>query len=185
VIASEDTHAVQEYFSRFKPRRVKFIVLPTENGLSAPQYIIGRLDEFRREFELGGDDQLWYCGDTDHWVASNHILNLKQVLQHCRQAGINVALSKPCFELWLLLHFSDKFQALQTCREICEMLSTVAGGYSKSHGCTARFTPEMVMVARERAFRLDEGSHEIPATPTTRVYQILDVLIQRESIIIS
>jgi hypothetical protein len=145
---------------------------------------VHRLDEFRREFELRDDDQLWYCGDTDHWAAANHIPNLKQVLQHCRQAGINVALSGPCFELWVLLHFSDQLDALQTCRDVCAALSTVAGGYSKAHGCAAPITNRMVIAARDRAIRLDEGTPEIPDRPTTRVYKILNLLMERESIVV-
>src|SRR5205823_14496140 len=97
VIASEDTHCVQSYFARFQPRRVQFKVLPTEDGRSAPKHIVERLDAFRAEFHLDENDQLWYCGDTDHWARGNHLPNLVLVLQHCTQAGYHVALSNPCF----------------------------------------------------------------------------------------
>ena len=79
VIASEDTYAVQAYFSRFQPSRVQFRVLPTEDGLSAPEHILKRLKDFESEFHLAEDDQLWYCGDIDHWAASNHMANLRRV----------------------------------------------------------------------------------------------------------
>jgi hypothetical protein len=45
VIASEDTYAVKDYFSRFRTRKVQFIVVPTEDCHSAPvngQAIIAR-----------------------------------------------------------------------------------------------------------------------------------------------
>jgi len=185
VIASEDTHAVQKYFDRFQPRRVQFRVLPTENGQSAPQHILARLDTFRSEFHLDDDDQLWYCGDTDHWVAANHVANLVQVLQRCSQAGYHVALSNPCFELWLLLHFLDMPPEVESCQDICRKLSAAAGGYSKLQGCRTRITSEMVQRALERAARLDVGTAEIPTTPTTRIYRIFNMLIQRESITIN
>ena len=184
VIASEDTYAVQAYFSRFRPRRVQFRVLPTEDGLSAPEHILARLDEFRSEFNLDDDDQLWYCGDTDHWVDANHMANLAHVLQKCSQAKYRVALSNPCFELWLLLHFLDTVPVEMNCHDVCKKLSTDAGGYSKHKGCRAPITAEMVWRAAERAKRLDDGTKEIPTTPTTRIYLILALLLERESIII-
>ena len=149
VIASEDTQAVGAYFAHFQPRRVQFRVLPTENGRSASEHILQRLNDFRSEFHLEDDDQLWYCGDTDHWVAANHIANLVQVLQRCSQAGYHVALSNPCFELWLLLHFSDIPSDIQNCQSICDKLSVTAGGYSKLHGCHAPITSAMVLRAAE------------------------------------
>jgi hypothetical protein len=184
VIASEDTHAVRDYFARFHPRRVQFRVLPTEHGQSAPEHIAQRLDAFRAEFNLDTDDQMWYCGDTDHWVRGNHLPNLLQVLQHCRQAGYDVALSNPCFELWLLLHFTTLPANTITCNAVSDALSAAAGGYSKEGGCQATITGEMVDQAVERATHLDAGSAEIPVAPTTRIYRILNLLIERESIVI-
>jgi hypothetical protein len=184
VIASEDTHAVQAYFSRFQPRRVQFRVLPTEDGLSAPDHILARLNTFRSEFQIAEDDQLWYCGDTDHWVAANHVANLTQVLQRCSQAGYGVALSNPCFELWWLLHFFETASEEMSCSDICDKLSKDAGGYSKRKGCSAPITPEMVHLAAERASKLDINTDDIPATPTTRIYRILELLVRRETIVI-
>ncbi len=185
VIASEDTYAVRIYFALFQPRRVQFRVLPTEVGRSAPQHIVERLDAFRAEFHLDDNDRLWYCGDTDHWVTGNHLPNLLQVLQHCAQAGYQVALSNPCFELWLLLHFSILPPNMTTSQAVCDALSAAAGGYSKDRGCHAPITAEMVQAAIERATQLDMGTESIPATPTTRIYLILEALIQRESIAIT
>lgn len=102
VIASEDTHAAQNYFARFRARRIKFTVLPTTAGASSPQSLLDRLDSFRNEYATEEGDQFWYCGDTDHWIRSNHIQNLTSVLQHCRQKSYGVALSRPCFEFWLV-----------------------------------------------------------------------------------
>jgi hypothetical protein len=184
VIASEDTYAVQEYFSSFRPRRVQFKVLSTKDGLSSPEHIVVRLDNFKSEFLLDESDQLWYCGDTDHWIMGQHLPNLLRVIQHCNQAGYHVALSNPCFELWLLLHFSDLPDGLETCQSICDELAAAAGGYSKDSGCSLSVTSEMVYAAKDRAWKLDAGTDRVPMTPTTRIYRILELLIQRESIVV-
>ena len=184
VIASEDTHAVQTYFQRFRPRRVQFKVLPTDDCRSAPTFIAERLDQFRREYNLDDDDQLWYCGDIDHWARGNHISNLRMVLQHCRQAKYHVALSNPCFELWLLLHFIDLPVGMTLCADVCQQLSGVGGGYSKEHGCGTELNSNMVWEAVRRANALDVGTDEIPDRVTTRVYRILDLLLKREQIVV-
>ena len=58
VIASEDTYAVEQYFQRFRPRRVQFKVLPTEDGRSASEHIVKRLDDVRHESWLYPDHHL-------------------------------------------------------------------------------------------------------------------------------
>ena len=137
------------------------------------------------EFELDDRDQLWYCGDTHHWVSPNHVAKLTQLLQQCSQAKYHVALSNPCFEIWLLLHFADVSRAVTSSIEICEKLSAIAGGYSKFKRCKQQFTSEMVNEAINRAMLHDQGTDDIPKTPTTRIYRVLGLLIQRESIFIN
>lgn len=185
VIASEDTHAVQLYFSRFSPRRVQFRILPTEEGRSSPKALTDRLDRFRDEFQIDDDDQLWYCGDLDHWAAPSHIGTLTEVLQHCRNCSYQVAISNPCFELWLLLHFSDVPTNVGNCDSVAKQLSMMADGYSKLRGCGIEVTTEMVRTAIARAEQLDVGVGDIPVgSPSTRIYRILKVLLERESIIL-
>ena len=148
VIASEDTYAVKDYFSRFKTRRVQFVVVPTEDGRSAPAAVIARLDHFKDHEATEENDQFWLCIDKDHWAASGHIANLVLVLQHCKQKGYQVAISNPCFELWLLLHFENVEATPQlTCRQVCKRLADVAGGYDKKDCGRLPLDKTMVMDA--------------------------------------
>lgn len=185
VIASEDTYAVRDYFSRFRPKRVQFRVLEARENLSAPQHIVDRLNAYRDEFEIGLDDQLWYCGDTDHWIRGNHQKNLADVLTKCSQNGYQVAFSNPCFELWLLLHFTSVADNELSCDETCKRLADAAGGYKKEHGSRLTITAEMVKQAVERARALDVSGTLIPKNSTTRVYRILELLVFRESIVLN
>jgi len=74
VIASEDTHAVRQYFDFFRSTRIQFRVLPTDEGKSAPHHVLARLDEYRREFEIGERDELWLVSDCDHWIRRQLVL---------------------------------------------------------------------------------------------------------------
>ncbi len=184
VIAAEDTYAVQHYFKRFRTRRVQFVVVPTEDGCSSPDAVVRRLDDFKRDNATEPGDEFWFCIDKDHWASSGHIDNLVQVLQHCKQADYRIAISNPCFELWLLLHFEEAKPATDcTCREIESWLSRIAGGYDKTACDRLPIDAAMVKTAIARAKALDtDPSLLIPATPLTRVYLILDLLQAREAI---
>lgn len=48
-----------------------------------------------------GFDQVWCVFDVDH----HH--RTEEAIAKAAQLGINVALSNPCFEIWLLWHFED------------------------------------------------------------------------------
>ena len=184
VIASEDQFALKNYFQRFRTRRVQFVVLPTDDSRSSPKHVVDRLDSFKRDFDLGDGDQLWFCGDRDHWTESSHAQTFHEVLNHCQREGYRVALSNPCFELWLLLHFADFIAPIGDfrCSDIVLQLRTLAGGYNKRNGLVQEVTEEMVLGAVRRAKALDTNDERIPGHPMTRVYLILEELIKREAI---
>ena len=58
VIASEDTHAVKQYFQRFHTTKVQVEILPTEDGRSSPQAVVQRLDDYKADRQLGPGDEL-------------------------------------------------------------------------------------------------------------------------------
>jgi hypothetical protein len=184
VIACEDTHAVEQYFARFRTRRVQFIVLPTEGGRSSPQDVLSRLDHFKQTEATEEGDVFWICIDTDHWVKANHIQNLREVLQQCRQKSYDVAISNPCFELWLLLHFDQLLSAVpSTCDAVVSALRRVAGSYRKNRCDLLTITPAQVQKALAMAKRMDSDPNEIlPSYPVSRVYRLIEVLQNRDSI---
>jgi hypothetical protein len=179
VIASEDKYAVKEYFSLslFETTRVKVHVLETEEGCSAPAAVVARLDAFRKMYATYEGDEFWLCIDTDHWAEPSHIANLKQVLQLCRQKDYKVAISNPCFELWLLLHFEDLVATDQlTARELESRLKKLPGGYPSKSCARLPFDETSVKAAVARAQSLDVGDSLIPDTMLTHVYKIIRTL---------
>ncbi len=179
VIASEDTYAVKEYFARFKTYRVQVEVLPTEDTRSAPQHVVDRLDQFVKENVIVDGDTFWLCVDRDRWSEAT----LGEVLRHCLSKKYGIALSNPCFELWLQLHFEDVDGTKRTSVEVTNRLrELLGGGYTKRCCRTIGITKELVEVAMRRARALDTSEDLIPEAPATRVYKILDALLARDSI---
>lgn len=184
VIASEDTYAVAQYFARFRTRRLQFVVLPTEDCCSSPQHVVNRLEQFRQETATEEYDQFWICLDSDHWANENHIQNLHAVVAHCFQRKYGVAISNPCVELWTLLHFEDPNpEWIRSSDSLDARLKQIAGGYNKTKCCgTLPFTSEKVADAIRRAKAMDENDEPIPKHLVTRMYRILEMLLEKELI---
>jgi hypothetical protein len=133
-------------------------------------------------------DQFWLVCDCDHWVEPNHIGNLTLVLQECRQKGVHVAISNPCFDLWLLLHFAEhpENEGL-TCSDIAARIRVaVSGGYDKTKVYNLPIKDENVGHAIRRARGRDSSGSApvIPKSPGTTVHRIVEDLAERKIITI-
>ena len=104
IIATEDRYAPDQYFGMFGSHKVQVKVLETLNGQSAPQYVLERLDKFKKKYDLSDEDELWLLLDVDRWVKPTQLI---AVCPEARQKGYQLAISNPCFEIWLFLHFAD------------------------------------------------------------------------------
>ncbi len=61
------------------------------------------IEQARREKKSDKFDQIWCVADVDHLSESQ----VKEKLQIAEGEDIRIALSNPCFELWVLLHFES------------------------------------------------------------------------------
>jgi len=180
VIASEDRYAVKQYFDLFKSTQIQFRVLETEDGKSSPEQVMNRLAEFMSDHDFGEGDQFWFVADTDPWIESNHIQNLVEVARRCRQKGIEVALSNPCFELWLLLHFAN-FPTQQglACSQLGEQIRKLVGSYNKTKVFGLPITNDSVKDAIERSLAHFVESDLIPEKMQTAVHIIIKDLVDQ------
>ena len=123
----------------------------------------------RRDF-----DEIWCVFDTDEHE------NLPQALEEARQSGIEVAVSNPCFELWLVLHAQNQTAPIH--RHAVQRLSEELG---LSDGKRIADTARNRLVdafddAKQRARTLDEthaGNGSPPReNPSTDVWRLVDRL---------
>lgn len=179
IVACDDTYAPKQYFDFFQNRGVQVYVIQTIDGSSAAAHVLDRLLSYDHE----EDDERWLLLDTDHCIRNEHLASFTSTLQQARQKGINVALSKPCFELWLLLHHVDDSNvgALRYARDTEEKLREILGQYNKTKLKKEHFSPGSMRTACERAERLDSTvtGGEIPNSNTTRVYQLWKAINSR------
>ena len=80
---------------------------------SAPKTLVEAAADARARtgLEASEIDEVWCIFDVE-WP-QNHP-NLKEALELAKRSKVNVAVSNPCFELWLLLHFHDQSASLDT-----------------------------------------------------------------------
>lgn len=181
IIACDDTYAPKQYFEFFQIARIQVHVVQTEDGTSAARHVIDRLLEFKRNCE--DDDELWMLLDTDHCTKGEHIRNFTDALKKARESGVKVALSKPCFEIWLLLHHVDESLVtdLKNASETEKRLRDTLGEYNKTHLKPEHYPISSVPDACKRAERLDTdvGGGDIPNSNTSRVYLLWKAIVAK------
>lgn len=187
VIATEDEYAPYQYFRALNFPRAKVFVVPTRDGLSAPEHVFDRLKrayETARDLkEAQPDDEFWLLLDTDHWVEGAHRQGLLEALRQARQSGFRSAISNPCFELWLLLHHQEvpRGAPVGPCEAVGGMVRQALGAYQKTNIEPARFPAERIPDAIRRARALeanpDDPEAYWPANPGTRVYLLLEAIL--------
>lgn len=108
VIAAEGKETENIYFEAMKRLRqasnVHVEILHRDDDASSPSIVYQQINQFKQEYNIEEDDQLWIVVDRDKWP----VKMIKSVAQFCNSdQHLNFCMSNPCFELWLLLHIED------------------------------------------------------------------------------
>lgn len=171
IIACDDTYAPKQYFDFFHFSRVQVHVIPTIDGTSAAEHVLKRLLEVDY---LEGVDERWMILDTDHCLKPLHFKGFEKALSEARQKKINIALSKPCFEYWLLLHHCEPsdLTALATAKDVEDKLRKTLGEYNKTSLQSKHYPWDRVLLAIQRATQWDAQvkNKYSPEINTTQIY---------------
>ncbi len=184
VIATEGQETEKRYFAMFQNSRVEVYILPTlEDNKSSPNYVLDRLELEKEKYDFGPQDQLWLMIDVDRWHTQN---KLADVCREAKRRGIGLAVSNPCFELWLWLHYADADAMFDDSMFNNDALTGKAkyptpkdrlrkllGSYNESNLDVDKFKP-LVNDAVRRAEQLDTDVKALwPAHPGTHVYKVV------------
>ncbi|MEX2347570.1 MAG: RloB family protein [Balneolaceae bacterium] len=179
IIATEGEKTEPRYFTMngFKEnKKVQVQVIPAIDGMSSPLDVLGRLHEHAIEYQFGEGDQFWLVIDKDRWPDEH----LYELIQLCRDQNYQIALSNPCFELWLLLHFRKvdelELEANTSCGDTKEFLKAQlehadGGNYDATYF-------EWIPHGLEEAPKLDQHPNApFPDCPGTKIHQLVEQLI--------
>ncbi len=199
VIASEGKDTERIYFNalakEYANPRVHVHVLERsgdEQNNSSPEHVLKQLNDYKSQYELEDDDELWLVVDKDRWTEAM----LSHVATECKQEiSMHMALSNPCFELWLLLHLEDVASLTSEEQKLWmenrrkpkssdpylkKLLRQKMGSYQES-AYDALSLILHVEVAIERARLLDDNpADRWPQTLGTRVYLLAESVMNRK-----
>lgn len=174
VIATEGAKTEEIYFDSLRPRRdavVRMEVLPSRTHKSDPKNVLKRLRGFKQKNDITSTDELWLVIDRDTWPCKM----LDKIAAECDRNGFQLAVSNPCFELWLYLHLSTP-RPFSTADECTSALSSKMA-YDKA-GYDADSLHVGIPDALQRAQQMDdEEHHPWPRTNGTRVYLLVQRLL--------
>lgn len=165
----------QSLVDYFQAANVEIILVP---AAGAPQTILAKADEIRKrkgkKSSFEGGDEIWAVFDRD-----NHE-EFDSARLECRQKGINVAYSDPCFELWLILHHRT-VHAPKNHHEIQKQFEALDPSYKSTGGkrCNFKVLADKVKAAEKNAVillkaRVAEGRPE--SCPSTTVHLLTSKL---------
>lgn len=173
IIATEGEKTEKQYFEIFQNPKVQVRIIPTEAGLSAPEYVYDRLEQFHEQYQLGDDDELWLMIDVDRWGDEK----LSQIAANTTKKGFRLAISNPCFEVWLYLHFSDCEEDELSCNDFKFKLRQQNGSYNPSNLDLEVYRPFVAdAVSRARVLR-EYPNERWPASIGSHVYKVVEVLL--------
>lgn len=185
VIATEGERTEPAYFAALQAHglvdaRVILRVAPPADNASAPQAVLATAKDARQGFgAVQTFDQVWCVVDVDHRTRAPHISGFLQTLKEADEAGIAVAVSNPCFEIWYLLHHADlpgedlpDYSAVQAACASAIPEPRLEGGVPRA--CVARVSVDAA-VARARAG--DDVTSPWPQKPGTQLHRLVSDLL--------
>ncbi len=176
IIATEGRDTEKQYFQgMFHDSRIKIEILSTgEDDKSAPKYVLERLHSFKQKYDLTSEDSLWLMFDVERWGEKN----ISDICRQARQKQYQLAISNPCFEVWLYLHFNHTDSRDIKCQEYEKKLRTYLGNYNKTN-LNLDVYKNHIAEAVKRAKTLHPNSQQNwPPTPGSHVYRVVEIILK-------
>lgn len=128
---------------------------------------------FREDF-----DETWCVVDVDHFEAQG--AKVTAAYELASLAGIGLATSNPCFELWLLLHHTNCRSYCNSCSDVEAKLRRFVPSYDKAQ---LKFRDHAAGVAEavNRARELDPSGMRHKKNPSSSVWVLADRLLKAAS----
>lgn len=199
VLSYEGKVSEKKYFEDFRKSElfndsglIEIISLkrPSDKG-SDPINVKKLLQKAKSEFRFKKTDEFWLIIDRDDWE-SIHNHNFDNLVQDCKnENNFFLAMSNPCFEIWLILHLKDinefseeeKKKILENNKinssknYIDKVLEEIQGrGYNKRPNPKI-FLP-VTKTAIKRAKKLDANKDDYPKNLGSHIYKLIEKLIK-------
>lgn len=200
VLSYEGTVTEKKYFQDFRASKyfnnnglIEIVPLkrPKHKG-SDPFSVKNLLKEAKKEYGFKTTDEFWLVIDRDDWEKV-HKLNFDDLVIECNnEKNFYLAMSNPCFEIWLILHLKELSEFTQ--EEQILIFENAKVSKSKNHidivvgqlqcdnrGYNKRPNPSIYLpqtkIAIERAKSIDNLEDDYPKSLGTHLYKLIEKLI--------
>lgn len=186
LVVCEGAKTEPQYFQQFvEAHRDALVDVETVGAVGVPLSVVREASKRKRnassEAQRTGNrylayDSVWAAIDRDEHP------NFEDALEMARRNGVQTALSNPCFELWLFLHFSDEPGAIER-DEVKRRLRAFLPRYDKSVDFRKEYSGGYAQ-AVTRAKRLDQIAMQMKQpgrNPTTSVYKLTESILPPSS----
>lgn len=128
----------KQYFSGLKERRCNVAILVPGSSFTDAENLVRFCVKQIDHYEIDPNDgDLAICVfDIDN----NTYQNLRSAAEIAHEHQITLAVSNPCFELWMAMHFTDVNRCL-TAKELSSLVGRYIKGYSKSGNYNGVLSP--------------------------------------------
>ncbi|MBS3974764.1 MAG: RloB domain-containing protein [Actinobacteria bacterium] len=116
-------------------------------------------------------DEAWAVFDVE--VSPDRIRRARLAAAKAHALGVNVAISNPCFELWLILEKRDHTSSLTSCAAAETVLSTEYGNYSKEHPPQPTMVSLVDAAGRSVQLRSRHEGMDTDGNPSTNFEQLV------------
>lgn len=201
ILAFEGTVTERKYFEDLRASKYfndsgQIETISLKRGLhdgNSPLDVKALLSKAKREYNFRPTDEFWLIIDRDDWERI-HRIDIDQVIEDCRsEMNFNMALSNPCFEMWLLFHlkklsdFSEEEQKklyenapVSDKKHYIDMV--LANTIGDGRGYNKRPNPEIflprIRVAIINAIEVSEPGSYYPKKLGSDVYKLVEKLIK-------
>ncbi|ONI71257.1 hypothetical protein ALI144C_48780 [Actinosynnema sp. ALI-1.44] len=153
----------KQYLEGFR-RQFTVSTVRVRPKVGSPAQLVGYARKVR-DNDPGGFDEVWCVVDVDEF-------QVDEAVAAARKAGISLAISNPCFEVWLLLHLADWRQWFDGPAAVIAALRRHLDCYDKVKLDFAAFA-DHVTTAVQRARKLDPTGEDHTCNPSTGVWRLV------------
>lgn len=199
ILSYEGTVSEKKYFNDFRGSKyfndsglIEIVPLKKEENTGTdPLSVKNLLKKAKSNYRFNKTDEFWLIIDRDHWETMHKINFDKLVIDCKKENNFFLAMSNPCFEIWLIMHLKDITDYNE--QEISKLLENKSESRKKNHidvvlgdlqgrGYNKKPNPDiflpLIKTAIERAKKLDNEKESYPKKIGSHVYKLIEKLLK-------
>ena len=174
LVASEGECTEPCYFEKLRDLSNQVVIRSIPHKHSSPKHVLKAMKDKLKSEPIGENDEAWIIMDKDRWEDSA-LMSLFNWAEKKNQH--HVAISNPCFELWLLLHFEEATNC-DTVQKITDKLRRHITAYNKKipgDKITLKNVKEAILRAKAHDHSKEAA---IPGSGTTQVHRLVEKIME-------